>query len=105
MAGGFKDKMLAWQDRIAAKYGSSIATREARRAAWWHFQLMDHAFLRGLWTNLDQIAPGVWRANQPSPRRLESYQRKLGLKSVVNLRGGSQQGFICLRPRCATSWA
>ena len=93
MAGGFKDKMLAWQDRIAAKYGSSIATREARRAAWWHFQLMDHAFLRGLWTNLDQIAPGVWRANQPSPRRLESYQRKLGLKSVVNLRGGSQQGF------------
>jgi protein tyrosine phosphatase (PTP) superfamily phosphohydrolase (DUF442 family) len=92
MAGGLKQKMLAWQDRIAEKYGSSITTREARRAAWWHFQLMDHAFLRGLWTNLDQIAPGVWRANQPSPRRLEIYQRKLGLKSVVNLRGGSQQG-------------
>lgn len=93
MAGGLKQKMLAWQDRIAAKYGSSIQTREARRAAWWHFQLMDHAFLRGIWTNLDQIAPGVWRANQPSPRRLEIYQRQLGLKSVVNLRGGSQQGF------------
>ena len=93
MAGSLKQKMLAWQDRIAEKYGSSIQTREARRAAWWHFQLMDHAFLRGIWTNLDQIAPGVWRANQPSPRRLEMYQRQLGLKSVVNLRGGSQQGF------------
>lgn len=93
MAGGLKQKMLTWQDRIAAKYGSSIQTREARRAAWWHFQLMDHAFLRGIWTNLDQIAPSVWRANQPSPRRLEIYQRQLGLKSVVNLRGGSQQGF------------
>ncbi len=93
MAGGLKQKMLAWQDRIAAKYGTSIATPEARRAAWWHFQLMDHAFLRGIWTNLHQIAPGVWRANQPSPRRLGIYQRKLGLKSVVNLRGGSQQGF------------
>ncbi len=93
MAGGLKHKMLAWQDRIAAKYGTSIATPEARRAAWWHFQLMDHAFLRGIWTNLHQIAPGVWRANQPSPRRLGIYQRKLGLKSVVNLRGGSQQGF------------
>ena len=93
MAGGLKQKMLAWQNRIAAKYGTSIATVEARRAAWWHFQLMDHAFLRGIWTNLDQIAPGVWRANQPSPRRLGIYQRKLGLKSVVNLRGGSQQGF------------
>ena len=93
MAGSLKQKMLAWQDRIAEKYGSSIQTREARRAAWWHFQLMDHAFLRGIWTNLDQIAPGVWRANQPSPRRLEIYQRQLGLKSVVNLRGGSQQGF------------
>ena len=93
MAGGLKHKMLAWQDRIAAKYGTSIATPEARRAAWWHFQLMDHAFLRGIWNNLHQIAPGVWRANQPSPRRLGIYQRKLGLKSVVNLRGGSQQGF------------
>jgi protein tyrosine/serine phosphatase len=93
MAGGLKQKMLAWQDRIAAKYGTSITTPEARRAAWWHFQLMDHAFLRAIWTNLHQIAPGVWRANQPSPRRLGIYQRKLGLKSVVNLRGGSQQGF------------
>jgi len=93
MAGSLKQKMLAWQDRMAAKYGSSIATREARRAAWWHFQLMDHAFLRGIWTNLDQIAPGVWRANQPSPRRLARYQRDLGLAAVVNLRGASQQGF------------
>jgi len=93
MAGGLKQKMLAWQDRMAAKYGSSIATREARRAAWWHFQLMDHAFLRAFWTNLDQIAPGVWRANQPSPRRLAQYQRRLRLASVLNLRGASQQGF------------
>lgn len=93
MAGRLKDKMLAWQDRMAAKYGSSITTREARRAAWWHFQLMDHAFLRALWTNLDEIAPSVWRANQPSPRRLAAYQRRLGLASVVNLRGASQQGF------------
>lgn len=93
MAGALKRRMLAWQQRIAATYGTSIATPEARRAAWWHFQLMDHAFLRGVWTNLDQVAPGVWRSNQPSPQRLRQYRARLGLKSVINLRGSGAQGF------------
>lgn len=93
MAGALKKRMLALQDRLAATYGTDISSPEARRAAWWHFVLMDHAFLRAWWTNLDQIAPGVWRANQPSPKRLQHYRDTLGLKSVLNLRGKTQQGF------------
>lgn len=93
MAGALKKRLLAWQNRLTAAYGSDISTPEARRAAWWHFVLIDHAFLRGFWTNLAEIAPGVWRANQPSPARFVDYKHRLGLKSVLNLRGTPDQGF------------
>ena len=91
--GPIKSRLLALQDRLAQAYGTDISTPKARQAAWWHFQLMDHAFLRALWTNLDLVAPGVWRANQPSPKRLKGYFQKLQLKSVLNLRGAPDQGF------------
>jgi protein tyrosine/serine phosphatase len=90
---GLRDRLLGWQTRLADKFGRDISTPEARRAAWWHFQLNDHAFLRVWWTNLDEIAPGVWRSNQPSPERLRLWARELGLKTVVNLRGSPQEGF------------
>lgn len=90
---GLRDRLLGLQNRLTEAFGRDISTPEARRAAWWHFQLNDHAFLRLWWTNLDQIAPGVWRSNQPSPGRLADWARRLGLKTVVNLRGSPQEGF------------
>jgi len=93
MFAAIKARLLTLQRRLAAIYGSDISTPEARRAAWWHFQLMDHAFLRVLWTNLHQVAPGVWRSNQPSPERLRHWHDKLGLRAVLNLRGESLQAF------------
>jgi protein tyrosine/serine phosphatase len=94
MAGAFKTRMLALQQRLTETYGTDISTPAARRAAWWHFQLIDHAFLRVLWSNLGQIAPGVWRSNQPSADQLRRYHAKLGLKSVLCLRGSPQQAFF-----------
>lgn len=75
-----------YETRLRRRYGGDISTPEARRAAWWHFQLMDHAFLRVWWTNFDKVAEGVYRSNQPSPARLERY-RDMGIKAVINLRG------------------
>ena len=72
------------------RYGRDISTPEARRRAFWHFQLLDHAFLRTVWWNLEEIAPRVWRSNQPSPSRLKRY-KKMGIRSVINLRGVVQQ--------------
>lgn len=72
--------------RLGERFGKDISTPAARRAAWWHFQLMDHAFLRVWWTNFAKVAPGVFRANQPSPARLRRY-RDMGIRTVVNLRG------------------
>lgn len=90
---GLKKWLEGRQMALTERFGRDISTPAARRAAWWHFQLNDHAFLRVWWTNLDQIAPGVWRANQPSPARLRDWARRLGLKTVLNLRGSPHEGF------------
>jgi len=85
-------RLKTWQDQLGQRYGSDISTPAARRAARWHFQLSDHAFLRVWWTNLAEIAPGVWRSNQPSPQRLARHARD-GIKTVINLRGAPQESF------------
>jgi protein tyrosine/serine phosphatase len=92
MPNPLKEPLLALQRRLTAAIGTDISSPKARRAAWWHFQLMDHAFLRLWWKNLDQVAPGVWRSNQPSVKDLERLAAQ-GLKTVLNLRGATEQSY------------
>lgn len=92
MIGRFFKRTRALQNYLTATFGTDISTPRARRAAWWHFQLMDHAFLRVWWTNLYPVANGVWRSNQPSPARLRA-MAGMGIRTILNLRGPSQQGF------------
>ncbi len=79
-----EDRERAWR----LSFGNDISTPAKRREAWRHFNWVDHAFLRKLWTNFDQVAEGVFRSNQPSPKRLAHYYAR-GIKSVLNLRGTS----------------
>lgn len=89
-------RMAQWRAGFAA-----LDTPAARRAAWWDLQFYDHGFLRRFWTNLDEIAPGVWRSNQPSPRQLQE-RAQAGIKTVINLRGESDWGSYHLeRDACA----
>jgi protein tyrosine/serine phosphatase len=81
-----KDSLDRLEERFRLGWGRDISTPAGRVAAWWHFQLADHAFLRALWRNEHEIAPGVWRANQPSPRRIAEYARR-GFRTILNLRG------------------
>lgn len=73
---------------LANSFGRDIATPRGRLGAQIHFQLMDHQFLRHLWTNFDQVAPGVYRSNQPDRRRLRRLKAR-GIKTILNLRGPS----------------
>lgn len=57
-----------------------------RRQAWRRFMWSDHGVLRAIWSNFDEVAPGVFRANHPSPNRLRAYHAK-GIRAVLNLRG------------------
>jgi protein tyrosine phosphatase (PTP) superfamily phosphohydrolase (DUF442 family) len=93
MIGTLKNRLDAWQRRLTLRIGGNISSPEARRAARLHYQVIDHGFLRVLWRNFHQIAPGVYRSNQPSYRQLEALHRRIGLRTVINLRGKSQQSF------------
>jgi protein tyrosine/serine phosphatase len=80
-----EDLERSWRE----SFGLDISTPEGRRDAWRHFMIADHAALRVLWTNFHPVAPGVFRANQPSPKRLERW-KDMGIKSILNLRGESR---------------
>ena len=62
--------------------GFPALTRADRREA----EFRDVGFLRHLWTNFDEVAPGVYRSNHPDGRRLRKY-RDMGIKAVLSLRG------------------
>ena len=72
--------------RVRYSFGDDIVTPWGRFWSTVHFHIFDHAFLRVFWTNFWQIAPGVYRSNQPTHRRFVRY-KAMGIKTVINLRG------------------
>ncbi len=56
---------------------------------------LDHGFVRALWTNRCEIAPGIWRSNQPSPAHVEALA-KMGIHTLINFRGANQWGSYVL---------
>ncbi len=90
MSNPIRSAFRDFERAVARRYGRQIDTPRNRRRAWLHFHLFDHAILRGVWWNLEEIAPGVWRSNQPSPARIARYKR-MGIKTIINLRGEKQQ--------------
>lgn len=62
--------MIDWRDRL-------------------HNFWIDLGVLRLIWTNSAEIAPGVFRSNQPGPKRLAAMKVK-GVRSVLFLRGNTQ---------------
>ena len=61
---------------------------------------MDHAFLRVWWTNFAQVAPGVYRSNQPAPKRMRRYHQ-LGIKAILNLRGDTPMSYYLFEKESA----
>lgn len=72
-----------------------LARPAARLRAYWELYGSDHGFLRTLWTNHHDLGGGMARRNQPSPAHIRRMARK-GIKTVVNLRGWSNQGCYSL---------
>jgi len=69
---------------------NDLADRGQRRRAFWANQFLDHAILRHVWSNFDQIAPGVYRSNQPGHWRLKRYA-KMGIHTILYLRASSEK--------------
>ena len=73
----------------------------SRRAAYFDMMMFDHGFLRIVWRNLYEIAPGVWRSNQPSPEQIQGLAKR-GIRTIINLRGPSFWGsYILEKETCA----
>lgn len=75
--------------RWRAHYNVVPVDDETWRRARIYNAWFDHAILRVLWHNQSEIAPGVFRSNQPDLRRLTRL-RDAGLRSVISLRGESE---------------
>ena len=89
---GLKQRAKALRRRLDDAWAGDIATPAGRRRAWWHTQLIDHAFLRAWSKNRAEVAPGVWRMNQPTPRDLEKLAAE-GVRTVLSLRGQPAQSY------------
>ncbi len=64
-----------------------LTNPEDRKRAWNHYLWQDHGVLRLRFHNMHPVgSKGMWRANQPSPNRLE-WLKEQGFKTILNLRG------------------
>ena len=70
---------------IKSTYDHQIDTPEARKKSTFYAKWIDLGFLRRRWTNDGQIAPDVWRSNNPTAERLERYAER-GITTIINLR-------------------
>ena len=62
----------------------------------------DHGVLRTHFRNRHDLGGGMYRENQPNPRRVAKWASE-GIKTVINLRGQSPKGFYLLeREACET---
>jgi protein tyrosine phosphatase (PTP) superfamily phosphohydrolase (DUF442 family) len=86
MLARLRERIDKAERRLRYSFGKDIEDPVKRRWSALHYNLFDHAFLRAVWTNFFEIAPGVYRSNQPTHRRFEKYA-KMGIKTVINLRG------------------
>ena len=87
----FNNFDLEWRKSLERFDGSRKQYASAKRHAFW----MDHEILRALYHNQSKVAPGVYRSNQPSPNRIKTWAKK-GIKTIINLRGASNQGSYLL---------
>jgi len=56
----------------------------------------NHGFLRARFSNLHRLSDEMWRANQPSPRQIEEHHKQRGIRTILNLRGVTTQGYYLL---------
>jgi protein tyrosine/serine phosphatase len=83
---GLLQKIKNWERDIRAHYNTDLSTPEHRRRARIYNLWFDHEVLRIIWTNHHEIAPGVYRSNQPTHKRFARLKEQ-GFKTILNLRG------------------
>ena len=74
-------------------FNGDLTTPRGRAVAWIDSLFIDHAIFRLAWSNLAPVVAGkVYRCNHPTPIRLRRMTQRLGIKTLINLRGRTQSG-------------
>ena len=81
-------RIQAWDSRKRTEANRALVADFSVDAAERYVTWYDHGFFRRYWSNLHQIAPGVYRSNYPNGRRFPKLA-ELGMKTILNLRGGA----------------
>ncbi len=83
-------------------FNGTLETGIGRADAWRDSLLVDHAVFRTVWTNLAPVITGrLYRSNHPTPGHLAAATRRLGLRTLVNLRGHRKCGSDALSREAA----
>ncbi|NBD29283.1 MAG: protein tyrosine phosphatase [Alphaproteobacteria bacterium] len=73
----------------------------SRRAARRYVRWIDHGFLRNLWHNQSEFAPGAWRSNYPDEARIAALAER-GIRSIITLRGAGRNPWYLLEQEACT---
>ena len=83
-------------------FNGDLTTRKGRFVAWIDSLFIDHAIFRLAWSNLAPVVPGkIYRCNHPTAPRLRRMAPRLGLRTLINLRGQTQSGSDALSREAA----
>lgn len=84
----------------AAYFAPPLEGRGLRLHAWLDMLLVDHGFIRYVYTNFHKVDGQLYRSSQPLPHQVRKWGR-MGIKTIVNLRGGTQYGSYPLEVEAA----
>ena len=83
-------------------FKGDLGSAKGRTVAWIDSLFIDHAIFRLIWGNLAPVIPGkVYRCNHPTPFRLRQMAARLGIRTLINLRGKTQSGSDALSREAA----
>jgi protein tyrosine/serine phosphatase len=95
-----KGVVRRWQRRWQDSWIGDLDAPGARRNATIDMLLFDHGLLRKAWSNSAEVAPGVWRSNQPDPSAIRRLGKQ-GFRAILNLRGAMEKGsYLLEREAC-----
>ena len=81
-------------------FKGDLNTAQGRAVAWIDSLFVDHAVLRLAHSNFGTVIPGkLYRCNHPTPMLIRRLTRRVGLTTVINLRGATGTGSYHLSPR------
>jgi protein tyrosine/serine phosphatase len=95
--GGRGPRLLSYWERefMGALASNDLTTPRQRLYANLDMLFLDHAVLRFVWTSRVEVAPGLYRSNQPMPFQLAREARR-GTRTIINLRGARVCGSYAL---------